>query len=176
MSRVMAQLRKSTGYTLKLTKKMFNGFEFVQIGKSTFFDNPSRRKTKLPWYLGLELNHSDFAQAGKSAYIVTNQDDILYVGMYSGTFKERWLAGGNYIWHSDNVADNINNLLKAGESCTIWLSVNPFTTVNGLNINISTDIESHLINEYKPKWNTVGVKNSNTNHLLVDQIILSCSQ
>jgi hypothetical protein len=159
----------------KLLTKNFCGFEFVEIGKSTFFDKPSRRKTKLPWHLGLKLNHPDFALAGKSVYIVTHNDDVLYVGMYSGNFKERWLAGGNYIWHSDNVADNINDLLKAGSSCTIWLSINPFTTIQGLDINISTDIESYLIEQYKPQWNTVGVNKSDKDHLLVNDIVSSYS-
>jgi hypothetical protein len=103
------------------------GFDFVKVGRFKLglvpFEYESAKK-KIQWKEPTlcELTDKNFINASCSTYIVTlgencTEKEILYVGMFTETLNKRWFKNkkheGCYVsWHSENLDDNINLLLK----------------------------------------------------------------
>lgn len=110
-----------------ITRKSFKGFEFAKIGQFYLSDTPfeitSNGKTR-NWEnpTAIHLVTEEILNAECSTYLVTigtepTEESILYVGEYTNSLKERWFRehkkGKTWIsWHSDNLDDNLNLLLK----------------------------------------------------------------
>lgn len=107
--------------------KLFKGFEFVKIGEFYLSDCPfeyTHNGTKKLWKTptAIKLIGNELLNSECSAYLVTlgsqcKEQDILYVGEYTTSLKERWFKehkrGNTWVsWHSTNLDDNINLLLK----------------------------------------------------------------
>ena len=145
-------------------KKNICGFDFVKIGEAYLCDEPLKAKfdgKELENYkLALKLINNDLLKAEQSTYLVYVEDKLMYVGYYSGSFKTRWLREQNnnlYFWHSDNIDNQVNKLIKDNKSVSVWLSVNPYAkTKDNELVNISKVLEDKIIMEKQPKWNTVG--------------------
>ncbi|MEH8017487.1 hypothetical protein MN202_09595 [Rheinheimera muenzenbergensis] len=99
--------------------RTFLGFDFFKAGQFFISEQPYKNWQQ-PTVLQLEnLTH---LQAENGCYLICLGDgyceeNILYVGYYSGTLQRRSLrlneTSGEYVsWHSDNIDDNINKLLK----------------------------------------------------------------
>ena len=99
--------------------RTFLGFEFFKAGQFFISDQPYKNWQQ-PTILQLEnLTH---LQAENGCYLIClgdryYEENILYVGYYSGTLKKRSLRinktnGECVSWHSDNIDDNVNKLLK----------------------------------------------------------------
>lgn len=103
------------------------GFDFVKVGVFKLgqlsYEYESANK-KIQWKKPTlcELTDRSFIEASCSTYIVTlgqncTENEILYVGMFTETLNKRWFKNkkheGCYVsWHSENLDDNINLLLK----------------------------------------------------------------
>ena len=135
------------------------GFEFVLFGKAFRCDQGMQMSGAYGnrmWHAALDVIHPDFLDAEQSVYLVKVDDKLVYVGEYSNTFKARWLKKGRYLWHSDNIDNQVNQLLQQGAEVTVWLSVRPYVMANeGIEINVSKSLELELIKTYQPEWNTV---------------------
>ena len=107
----------------------FKGFKFVKVGTfklghTTYAYGHKSKKGETPWHYPTlcELTDANFLNASSSTYIVTlggnpTTRDILYVGMYNETLNKRWFKNKKHdecslSWHSENLDDNINLLLK----------------------------------------------------------------
>ena len=145
-------------------KENICGFNFVKIGFAYLCDEPLKAKFDgkelIDYKLALKLINNDLLKAEQSTYLVYVEDKLVYVGYYSGSFKTRWLREQNnnlYFWHSDNIDNQVNKLIKDGKSVTVWLSVNPYaTTKDNEMVNISKALEDRIIIEKQPEWNKVG--------------------
>lgn len=109
------------------TRKLFKGFEFAKVGTFFLSDTPfeitSNGKTR-EWVkpTAIKLVTEKILNAECSTYLVTigaepTEENILYVGEYTSSLRKRWFRehkkGGTWIsWHSDNLDDNLNLLLK----------------------------------------------------------------
>ena len=99
--------------------RTFLGFNFFKAGQFALSDVPYNH-----WQQPtiLKLMNDAYLHADNGCYLICLGDDyseenIMYVGYYSGTLKQRSLqfnkASAEYVsWHSDNIDDNINKLLK----------------------------------------------------------------
>lgn len=103
------------------------GFDFVKVGVFKLGQAPYEYESankKIQWKKPTlcELTDRSFIDASCSTYIVTlgqncTENEILYVGMFTETLNKRWFKNkkheGCYVsWHSENLDDNINLLLK----------------------------------------------------------------
>ena len=108
-----------------MIRNTFKGFEFVKVGTFKLGKEPYLiGKEKTPWNSPTlcELTNENFINASCSTYVVTlgqncTEKDILYVGIFTDTLNKRWFKNRKhekcYIsWHSDNLDNNINFLLK----------------------------------------------------------------
>ncbi|GAB2991720.1 hypothetical protein [Psychrosphaera aestuarii] len=127
-----------------LTRKLFKGFEFAKVGhfylSGTPFEITSNGKTR-DWEnpTAIHLVTEEILNAECSTYLVTigtepTEENILYVGEYTNSLKERWFRehkkGKTWVsWHSDNLDDNLNLLLKKLNS-TETLGKNWVTSVS----------------------------------------------
>ena len=164
---------------MHLEYKEVEGFEFVKIGQAVMSDTPIIAKgTSGNYKLAFESFHLGFLTAEQSTYLVYEDEDLIYVGYYSGSFKDRWLRKQNdiyYFWHSDNIDDYCNKvLLEKDRNITIWLSVDPYAkTLNDVDVNISKYLEDKIIMTKKPKLNKVGIslEENKKNTLPVKEIL-----
>lgn len=107
----------------------FKGFKFVKVGEFKLGDTAYKygqksKKGETLWECPTlcKLTDPNFLNASSSTYIVTlgkkpTVRDILYVGMYTETLNNRWFQNKEHeecslSWHSDNLDNNINLLLK----------------------------------------------------------------
>lgn len=110
-----------------MEKVTIKGFDFVKAGVFKLGLTPyeyESAKQKIQWKNPTlcELTNKELINATCSTYIVTlgnncTEKDILYVAMYTETLNKRWFKNkqheGCYVsWHSENLDDNINLLLK----------------------------------------------------------------
>ncbi len=148
--------------------KKVEDFKFVHVANA-FLSQVSIRPTydgkKIDWDVALDLLYPEVMNAEQSCYLICLEDELnpVYVGQYTGTFKDRWrLRKGKYIWHSKH-DDSIKSSLEAGKKVMIWLSVDPYAELSdGRKVNINKEIEQIIIEAIQPKWNTTG-KNKDPN-------------
>ncbi|WP_448554464.1 hypothetical protein [Thalassotalea montiporae] len=110
-----------------MKNKQFLNFEFTKVG--TFYLGESAYKSKNHnWKSPTQIKfiNDDIVNAECSTYLVClgdhcKQEHILYVGEYTNSLKQRWLRKHNSLpankkqwvsWHSDNLDNNLNRLLK----------------------------------------------------------------
>ncbi len=140
------------------------GFDFVKIGEAYLCDEPLKRKNGTPviiggkelkdWRLKLKLVvNENILNAGQSVYLVFKKKDLLYVGYFSNSFKQRWWTKQGYFWHSVMLCREVNELVSNND-ISVWLSVNPYEG----NFNISKWLEDEIIIKYMDKGilNTTG--------------------
>ena len=110
-----------------MKNKQFLNFEFTKVG--TFYLGGSAYKSKNHnWQSPTQIKfmNDGIVNAECSTYLVCfgeqyKQEHILYVGEYTNSLKQRWLRKHNsstinekqwVSWHSDNLDNNLNKLLK----------------------------------------------------------------
>ncbi|MCK5294649.1 MAG: hypothetical protein KAJ49_08360 [Arcobacteraceae bacterium] len=151
----------------ELEFKTVSKYEFVKIGKAKICDIPLKAKGVSDNYkLVLDFidipNKQELLKAEQSSYLVYEEDKLIYVGYYAGSFKDRWLREQNnnfYFWHSGNIDDYVNTELTRNpkKEFTLWLTINPYAkTIDNKIFNISKFIEDTLIIEHQPSKNTTG--------------------
>lgn len=144
--------------------KNVEGFKFLHIANAFLSQIPLKATfegRKIEWNGALDLLYPEVADAEQSCYLVYLDDDVkpVYVGQYTGVFKDRWLKKGKYIWHGKH-DDSIKSALKAGRNVSIWLSVDPYAELpDGRKININKEIEQIIIEKVQPEWNSTGKSN-----------------
>jgi hypothetical protein len=130
-------------------------FNFVKVGEAYFCDEPLKKDNGKPvifggkelvdWKLKLKLVvNKKILDAGQSVYLVFKNNDILYVGYYSNSFRQRWWKKQGYFWHGDILDNKVNELVKKGDDISVWLSVDPYEG----KFNISKLIEDEVIIQY----------------------------
>ena len=142
------------------------GFDFIKLGHAYLCERALLPKGKnagkpliynkkeLDWRVALKFDDERFRQVGESAYLVTLNGDVVYVGEYSNTFESRWLRDGQYIWHGDTVDNEIKKALTNDEVIELWITVSPFINLGpNEQINVSKAIEHKILQLYPPKWN-----------------------
>ena len=139
-------------------------FEFIKIGTATRNKPPLKAKNISDDYrLFLELIDNKFLEAGQSVYLILDEQDIIYVGYYSTSFKDRWWKKDGYFWHGDIVDNKIDKLVKKGRNITVWLSIDPYIRNNDGQFNISKLLEDTLIMKYAKEY-----KNKDNNKKLIN--------
>lgn len=168
---------------MKSERKEICGFDFIKIGEAYFAEEALKASGISDNYkLALKLIDNQFLNAEQSAYLVYEDEKLIYAGYYTGSFQKRWLRIQNekfYFWHSDNIDNYCNNLLKEGnKNISVWLSLKPYAvTFDNKEVNISKAIEDEIIMEHKPLLNKVGVdlennkKNTLSVHYILSQMI-----
>lgn len=141
------------------------GFNFVKVGEAYLAERPlTKRNAKSlifngeelkDWRLKLKLVVDEkILDAEQSVYLILKNSDILYVGYFSNSFKDRWWKKQGYFWHGDIVDNKVNELVKDND-ISVWLSVNPYEG----RFNISKLLEDKIIIEHANNGillNTVG--------------------
>lgn len=129
-----------------------NIYHFVKIAEVYLDDIPLQaifnNKSLKDWRLKLRLLVTDkILEAEQSCYLVYDEDFLIYVGYYSGSFKDRWWLKKGYFWHSCKLDDTINKLLKnnPSKSITVWISIDPYAIRDNKKVNISKFIEDDII-------------------------------
>ena len=140
------------------------GFEFVKIGEAYLSDEPLKAtyngKPLKDWRLKLRLVVSEeILKSEQSTYLVFKDNDLLYVGYFSTSLKDRWWKKKGYFWNGEILDMKVNELVKSGHDISLWITVNPYSQDKH---NISKVIEDKIIAEYLDKGilNKVG-KSSN---------------
>ena len=159
--------------------KAYFGFKFAKVAvadlTTTTTDIKYNGEVTKDWDLVLEFIYPDGEFADQSTYLVFVDDQLKYVGQYSGIFADRWLLKRNgvfYIDHSKNDYE-IQKLLKSPDppEISIWLSLAPFLTApDGERWNINKALEQRMILEFQPEWNRTG-KSKPTAGKLVQEIV-----
>jgi hypothetical protein len=139
------------------------GFKFIEVGIFYVSDEPLEAKYNGKNTLAsvcIKLRHDTFKKVGESAYILFVDEDLVYVGEYSYNLEDRWLKKGKYVWHHKD--NDILKALKENRRVTLWLSMNPYITIeNGNSINISKSIEQEILKRLPLPWNVRGKLNKN---------------
>lgn len=154
------------------------GFRFKLAGK--FFKNPIPSKSKYNWDKRGEngklipvhehittcldlLGQINPDKVCETAYLVTVDNMVMYVGEFSKTLRARWLKVDNYIWH--NKDDLISDALMAKKIVKFYLLEESELTLScGLKLNIAKSVEHHILknvhelkedacNDQPLKWN-----------------------
>ncbi|MFT6909443.1 MAG: hypothetical protein ACJAS1_006162 [Oleiphilaceae bacterium] len=162
--------------------KNISGFDFVKVSEAYLSDTALKAtfngKPLDDWKLKLKLVvNESILDAEQSAYLVFKNDDILYVGYFSNSFKKRWWKKKGYFWHGDILDNKVNELVKSGHDVSVWISVNPYFE----QFNISKIIEDSIIMKYADKGiiNTVGksLKKDKINTYPVREILeIDCAE
>ncbi|CAM3827116.1 hypothetical protein [Rheinheimera salexigens] len=144
--------------------KKVEGFTFLHVANAFLSQVPLKsiyEGRKIEWETALDLLYPEVADAESSCYLIYLDDEVnpVYVGQYTGVFKDRWgLKKGKYIWHGNN-DDSIKFALIAKRRISIWLSLDPYVELSdGRKININKEIEQIIIEEVQPKWNVTSKK------------------
>ena len=143
------------------------GFKFLHVANAFLSQVPLKTTFEgrsIEWNAALDLLYPEIADAEQSCYLVylDNEEKPVYVGQYTGVFKDRWLRKNKYIWHGKH-DDSIKSALNTGKNVSIWLSVDPYAELSdGRKININKEIEQIIIEAVQPKWNTTGKSNDST--------------
>jgi len=133
-----------------LETKQESGFEFVKAGKFSLSDTPCQLKN-YTLTVKLDLYIQDFEKADETAYFITCEDKIVYVGEYTYNLKDRWLTRMHANHH---MHDNIENSLEAEKQLYLWLCISPYCDIAGEGkLNISKSLEQKIMNVRKPEWN-----------------------
>ncbi|MCT7546430.1 MULTISPECIES: hypothetical protein [Aliarcobacter] len=164
---------------MKFEIKKVCDFDFIKIGEAYLAEKPLKASGISSNYkLALKLINEQFLNAEQSAYLVYEEDKLIYAGYYSSRFKKRWLREQNeifYFWHSDNIDNYCNRLLnEENKNISVWLSLKPYAiTSNKREVNISKLIEDEIIMTFKPILNKVGLdlENNKKNTLSVEHIV-----
>jgi hypothetical protein len=145
--------------------KTYFGFLFVKIGVARLSEISTdiryRGQVIKDWDVILELLYPGCELASQSTYLVFSNNELKYVGNYSGVFQERWLLARNGLWyicHSENDF-RIQTILQADHppQVSIWLCLNPHVEApDGEIWNVSMELERKLIVSYQPEWNARG--------------------
>lgn len=147
--------------------KKLEGFKFLHVANAYLSEVPLKTIFEgriIEWNAALDLLYPEVADAEQSCYLVyfDNEEKPVYVGQYTGVFKDRWLRKNKYIWHGKH-DDTIKTALEAGKKVSIWLSVDPYAELSdGRKININKEIEQIIIEAVQPEWNTTGKSNDSS--------------
>jgi hypothetical protein len=147
--------------------KKIEGFKFVHVANAFLSQVPLKTTFEgrnIEWDAALDLLYPEIANAEQSCYLVyfDNEEKPVYVGQYTGVFKDRWLRKNKYIWQGKH-DDSIKSALMAGKHVSIWLSVDPYAELSdGRKVNINKEIEQIIIEAIQPEWNTIGKSNGST--------------
>lgn len=124
---------------------------FVKAGDFQLSVNPYHFKT---WTSKIILNLYDekYEKADETVYLVTYNDEILYVGEFTYNLKDRWISK-NHVNH--HMYENIEKLLTDGKIPSIWLAISPYCEIPELGeLNISKSLEQKIMRDNQPKWNS----------------------
>lgn len=131
-----------------MIKRTVCGFEFQLAGE--FFKNdvaskPYKWKGKpIPITTCLKFVEQSFDAVTETAYLVTVDDLIMYVGEFSKTLRDRWLVTENYIWHDKDI--KIFEAIKSGQKVNLYLLDEPERTLScGTTLNIAKSVEHHIL-------------------------------
>ncbi len=134
---------------MNLSIESHAGFDFVKIGFAERCDKGIVAKfdgKEINWSAAINILDKDFLISEQSVYIVKVEKEIKYIGVYSDTFKSRWLKADRYFWHSENLDNKINELITNGKNVTFWLSIDPYMKKeNKKTMNMSLALEYELI-------------------------------
>ena len=143
---------------MNLESKTVQGYEFINIAEAyicTTGLDVTHEGRKFKWHIALDIDEK-WLQAEQSTYLIYENEKLVYAGYYSDTFQKRWrLKRKKYIWHSDNIDDNIKKSLDNKKSITVWLSLNPYIETINISKHIEDDIIKNILNN-DDNWNTVG--------------------
>ena len=144
-----------------MNSMMIENFTFNHVGD--FYRNEIRSKKQYSWgdknnkqkghlYTCINLFDDDFDKATELAYLVTVDEEVMYVGEFSNSFRDRWLITENYIWHHKD--ELIRDALREGKKVSLWFINEPCSEVYpGVNINICKSIEHHILKNKNLAWN-----------------------
>ncbi len=124
------------------------GFKFVKVGEAYLCDEPLKRggKKLKDWRIGLKLVVDEkIWKAEQSVYLVFKNNDVLYVGYFATSFKERWWIKNGYFLHGTRMNKKVNKLVRKNNDISVWLSVDPYEG----KFNISKCIEDEIIIKYR---------------------------
>ena len=137
------------------------GFAFRHVGD--FFINPVKSPKKYKWgdkenkicdYITtcIRFIEDGLDKKEELAYIVTVNNDVVYVGEFSNSFRDRWLKIDNYIWHHKDHL--IYQALCNKSEVSLWFIVDPYIkSLSGVKLNISKSIEHHILKNINVEWN-----------------------
>lgn len=126
--------------------KKESGFEFVKVGEFSISDAPCQLKNG-PLTVKLDLYIQDFEKADETAYFITCDDKIVYVGEYTYNLKDRWLTRGHANHH---MHDNIENSLNNKQQLFLWLCISPYCDIAGNEkLNVSKSLEHKIMSNHK---------------------------
>ncbi|WP_018983656.1 GIY-YIG nuclease family protein [Salinimonas chungwhensis] len=131
-------------------KKHLLGFEFLKVGTFSFADTPCQLKT---WVSEIVLNLTDvrYEKIGETLYFITRGEDIVYIGEFTYTLKNRWLSKGYVVHH---IYDKLAEALREGTELAMWVAVSPYVDIPQMGeLNISKSLEQKMIKHFKPGWN-----------------------
>lgn len=109
-----------------------------------------------------DIMHPDVAGLIKGVYVVTENDSVVYVGKFTGTFEKRWLYTKlSKIYHHKRNA--IAASRRAGSSVRVYAQtedelrrqIPAAETDTDMWINVG-GIEAALIRTLAPAWNSAG--------------------
>jgi hypothetical protein len=143
------------------------GYKFVKIGdiKQDIPITVPFNKKIIEWDIAIDFinidNKKDLLKAEQSVYLILENNNLVYTGYYSNSFKQRWgMKKGKYTWHGKD--DEMKQSIKDGNKLSIWLTIDPYIqTKNGKPINISKFIEDEIIMKMNKNltandWNITG--------------------
>lgn len=140
--------------------KEFCGFTFIHAGD--FYINTIKSPKKYKWgdvnntydhiTTCIRFSEENLPDKVEQAYIITVDNEVVYVGEFSNSLRDRWLKTDNYIWHNKDHLIYAELTRKA--EVALWLTKDPYVDISGgLKINISKSIEHHILKNNNLAWN-----------------------
>jgi hypothetical protein len=133
--------------------RKISGFEFLKAGEFFRSDEPYQFKD---WesQLVLKLQDERYEKADETAYLLMDDERILYVGEYTYNLKDRWISKNHVNHHK---YDNIYELVDKGKSITLWLALSPYCEIQGYGeLNVSKSLEQQIMRDHPSEceWNS----------------------
>jgi hypothetical protein len=128
-----------------------SGFEFIKAGEFLISEQPYQFKD---WTskLVLKLYDERYEKAEETVYLLTSEDQILYVGEFTYNLKDRWISK-NHVNH--HMYDNIEKFVVTGKTIFFWLAISPFCEIPEYGeLNVSKALEQQVMREHQPEWNS----------------------
>jgi translation initiation factor RLI1 len=124
------------------------GFKFKLAGE--FFKNEVASKPykwnneSKPITTCLKFVEQSLDAITETAYLVTVNGLVVYVGEFSKTLRDRWLMSENYIWHNKDV--KIFEAISFGHKVNLYLLDEPERNLScGTKLNIAKSVEHHIL-------------------------------
>lgn len=143
---------------MKLTKAMYEGYEFVNIAQAYSYEEiietPEDNKSTQE-HVAFNLIDNGFLNTKQLVYLFMVNNTITYIGVLNQLFRSQYLTESKCLLSGTHLTSKILEQLKKNKIVSLWLLIDSLPDQADQMVNMAESILSEMIIAIKPAWNNI---------------------